>query len=59
MEIHADNAVSLRLHERLGFQQEGRLRQMLYTDGRYIDVFMFGMTAEEFRAAYPPGQPHE
>jgi len=59
VEIHADNAVSLRLHERLGFQQEGRLRQMLYTDGRYIDVFMFGMTAEEFRAAYPPGQPHE
>jgi RimJ/RimL family protein N-acetyltransferase len=50
VEVHADNPASLRLHERLGFQQEGRLRRMLYTGGQYVDVFMLGMTAEEFRA---------
>jgi len=59
VEVHADNPASLRLHERLGFQQEGRLRRMLYTNGQYVDVFMLGMTVEEFRAAYPPGPSHE
>lgn len=59
VEIHADNVVSLCLHERLGFQLEGRLRQMLYTDGRYVDVCMLGMTAEEFRAAHSSQPSHE
>jgi ABC-type microcin C transport system duplicated ATPase subunit YejF len=36
------------LHERLGFQQEGRLRRMFFVDGAYVDDVIFGMTAEEF-----------
>lgn len=46
--IYAFNTASLELHRKLGFQEEGRLRRMIYTDGRYYDEFVLGMTAEEF-----------
>src|SRR5262245_18205106 len=42
------NAASIRLHERLGFRQEGRLRRMTFTRGRHHDALVFGLTAEEF-----------
>jgi RimJ/RimL family protein N-acetyltransferase len=42
------NAASLALQERLGFTQEGRLRRMQYSGGRYHDLLQFGMTHEEF-----------
>jgi RimJ/RimL family protein N-acetyltransferase len=47
--IHSDNAASVALHEKLGFQLEGRFRRMMYTAGRFIDVFWYGLTAEEFK----------
>jgi RimJ/RimL family protein N-acetyltransferase len=47
-DVYSFNTASVRLHERLGFVQEGRLRRMIYTDGQYFDDFIFGMTAEEF-----------
>lgn len=46
--VYSFNAPSIRLHERLGFVREGQLRRMIYTDGRYFDDIVFGMTAEEF-----------
>jgi RimJ/RimL family protein N-acetyltransferase len=49
--VHAHNPASIRLHEHLGFQLEGRLRRMVYTDGEFFDELVFGMTAEENRAA--------
>ena len=52
--IYSFNEASVRLHERLGFQQEGRLRRTVYTGGRYYDELLFGLTAEEFEAS---GQP--
>jgi RimJ/RimL family protein N-acetyltransferase len=48
--IHSENVGSLRLHERLGFQLEGRLRRMGYTHGRYLDDMVYGLTREEFQA---------
>ncbi len=48
--VYSFNEPSIRLHERLGFQLEGRLRREVYTVGRYFDVLVFGMTAEEFAA---------
>lgn len=48
--VYSFNEASIGLHERLGFVREGRLRQMIYTDGRYFDEILFGMTAEEFSA---------
>jgi RimJ/RimL family protein N-acetyltransferase len=46
--IYAFNASSLELHRKLGFREEGKLRQMIYTDGHYYDEFVLGMTANEF-----------
>ena len=50
---HSDNVPSARLHERLGFQLEGRLRRTVFTRGQYSDDLVFGMTIEEFHAAHP------
>lgn len=51
-EVHAYefNAASRRLHERLGFVQEGRLRRMAFAGGRHWDVFAYGLLREEFAA---------
>jgi RimJ/RimL family protein N-acetyltransferase len=38
----------INLYEKLGFQREGTHRRMLYTQGRFVDVLWFGLTAEEF-----------
>lgn len=46
--VYSFNEASIRLHERLGFQREGCLRRMMYTQGKFYDEVYFGMTAEEF-----------
>jgi len=51
VEVFAFNEASLKLHQELGFQEEGRLRRMIYTDGAYHDAFILGMTAEEFEGS--------
>lgn len=51
--VYSFNEPSVRLHERLGFQPEGRLRRMIYTNGEYFDDLIFGLTAEEFWALQP------
>lgn len=50
--VHACNPASMQLHERLGFQLEGRLRRMVYTQGQYFDELYYGMTCEEFAERY-------
>jgi RimJ/RimL family protein N-acetyltransferase len=47
------NDASIRLHERLGFELEGRRRRHTYTGGAYHDLLLFGMTIEEFRERHP------
>lgn len=44
------NEASVRLHQKLGFQQEGRRRRHLFLNGRYFDELLFGLTREEFEA---------
>lgn len=48
--VYAFNEPSIRLHEKLGFQLEGRLRRMVFSGGALHDELVFGMTAEEFAA---------
>jgi RimJ/RimL family protein N-acetyltransferase len=50
--VFAFNTASIRLHERLGFQLEGRLRRMIYSDGQYHDELIYGLTDDEFRAGW-------
>lgn len=48
--VFAFNTASIRLHEKLGFQLEGRLRRTVYTNGQYFDELIYGLTVEEFAA---------
>jgi RimJ/RimL family protein N-acetyltransferase len=47
--IHINEA-SIRLHERLGFKEEGRRRRSVFFNGRFYDDLLFGLTREEFDA---------
>lgn len=51
--VYAFNERSQRLHENLGFTLEGRLRRMVYTNGRHYDELYFGLTREEFDERAP------
>jgi len=44
------NDASIRLHQKLGFVEEGRRRRQLFFNGRYHDDILFGMTRQEFDA---------
>lgn len=46
--VYSFNEPSILLHEKLGFTREGRLRRMVYTEGRYHDEIVYGLTTEEF-----------
>ncbi|MCP5101631.1 MAG: GNAT family N-acetyltransferase [Chloroflexi bacterium] len=46
--VYDFNEGSIKFHEQFGFQLEGRLRQMGFTQGRSVDHLIFGITAAEF-----------
>lgn len=52
--VYSFNELSLRMHEKLGFVFEGRLRRTVYTNGRRYDTIYFGITKEEFDRLDPP-----
>ncbi|MCA9883702.1 MAG: GNAT family N-acetyltransferase [Anaerolineae bacterium] len=52
VEVYGFNEASIALHERLGFVLEGRLRQVIYTDGVYHDSLQYGLTRDEYFAKY-------
>jgi RimJ/RimL family protein N-acetyltransferase len=33
----------------MGFQLEGRLRRMIFTQGQYVDMLWFGLTVDEYQ----------
>lgn len=47
--VYDFNEASIRLHEAMGFRREGCLRSMIYSDGRFHDDLIFGMTSGEWR----------
>ncbi len=42
------NVESMAMHKKLGCVQEGIRRQMYYSNGRFIDGLLFGVTRDEF-----------
>ena len=42
------NEASIRFHRKLGFQQEGVLREQYIVDGRYRDLICFGLLHQEW-----------
>ncbi len=55
--IFAHNEASLALTRRLGFTEEGRLREHVYFAGRYHDLVMMGMLADEFDERHAMSEP--
>ena len=53
----AGNTRAHRLYERCGFRGEGRLRRAAFLDGRYEDVLLLGLLAEEWAAGEGGGIP--
>lgn len=52
--VYSFNEASVNLHKKLQFVEEGRLRNMIYTNGAFYDEIYFGITKEEFKALYCP-----
>jgi len=48
--VFEDNDPSMAVLEKLGFQQEGRLREQDYIRGERRDTLLFGLLAREWRA---------
>lgn len=48
------NQGSLALHQRLGFVEEGRLRDHVFLAGRHHDLVLLGILADEFAQLHPP-----
>lgn len=47
--VNASNGNSIRLLEKLGMRQEGRLREEEFFKGRYWDTLVYGMLEDEWR----------
>jgi ribosomal-protein-alanine N-acetyltransferase len=47
------NVASIRLLGKLGFHQEGVLRENTYFHGRFIDEVVFSLLASEWRSSRP------
>jgi len=45
----AFNERSIKLHKKVGFREEGRLRQAMFKNGQYHDLVQFGILREEWR----------
>ena len=46
--IHEENHASLRMCEKCGFQEEGRLRESILTNETYKDIVVMGLLSSEF-----------
>lgn len=42
LQVHADNERAIHVYQKCGFVEEGRLREHVFRDGRYIDVVQMG-----------------
>ncbi len=52
-EIVAFNPVSEKLFVSCGFKKEGTLRQAKYFEGKYYDIFCYGLLKDEYRPPQP------
>ncbi|MBU0610221.1 MAG: GNAT family N-acetyltransferase [Armatimonadetes bacterium] len=51
------NPRGIRCYEKVGFVQEGRMREAIYKHGAYQDILEMGLLREEFRAKWPQRWP--
>ncbi len=49
--VHADNERAIRAYRACGFLEEGRLREHMFSNGRYVDALHMGVLRSEWRNA--------
>lgn len=49
LQVFATNVRAIKTYERAGFRHEGRLRDAMYLDGRFVDVLTMAVLDREFR----------
>jgi RimJ/RimL family protein N-acetyltransferase len=49
LETYATNTRAIRFFQKLGFKQEGVVRDAVYFDGKYYDIISLGILASEFK----------
>lgn len=49
LQTHSENRRAIRCYEAAGFVEEGRLRQHLWLNGRYVDRVMMGIFREDHK----------
>jgi RimJ/RimL family protein N-acetyltransferase len=47
LRVYETNPRGRRAYEKVGFKEEGRLRQGQFVNGRYVDVILMGLLAED------------
>ena len=50
--VYSFNEPSLALFKKLGFDEEGLQKEMMFLNGKYFDKMLFGMTEDRFTAIY-------
>ncbi|AFG35670.1 acetyltransferase, ribosomal protein N-acetylase [Fervidobacterium pennivorans DSM 9078] len=48
LRVFENNQRAIRVYEKCGFIQEGRMRQARYLKGQYIDVIIMGILSDEY-----------
>jgi RimJ/RimL family protein N-acetyltransferase len=48
LNVFSFNLRALRMYQKCGFKEEGRLRQELFRDGKYHDIILMGLLREEY-----------
>lgn len=51
LDVFENNPGAIRSYEKIGFIHEGRKRQAMYKDGRYIDVLQMSVLKDEWKEA--------
>lgn len=46
--VHADNAAGIKCYEKVGFREVGRLPEVFFTDGNYVDKIYMSILESEF-----------
>jgi RimJ/RimL family protein N-acetyltransferase len=49
LQVHAENERARRAYQSCGFQEEGRLRAHVWSNGRYDDLILMGLLRQEWQ----------
>jgi len=50
LHVCAENAPAIKIYQRVGFQQEGVLRQAMFRNGNYVDFWVMGILRNDWLA---------